>query len=110
MKLGETISPYIDSIIPLLLSINSQGKLPAGIKDNSTITICRICMVAPSVAASYVKSFYGMLCMLNAKLKNGDEKADATRGLCLVLQFIPDVMPSFFPQFIALAASWYEWC
>lgn len=106
VKLGPSIAPFVESILPLLLSINSQTRLAAGVKDNSTITIGRICMVVPAVAAPLVKNFYGILCMNNAKLKDTDEKSDATRGLCLVLQFIPEVMPEFFPQFVALVASW----
>ena len=107
VKVGETITPYIDSILPLLLSINSQTRLAAGVKDNSTITICRIAMVAPEVTAPLIKNFYGMLCMNTAKLRDTGEKSDATRGLCRALQVIPEVMPEMFPQFIALVASWY---
>lgn len=106
MKIGEAIAPYVESILPLLLAINSQTRLSAGIKDNSTITIGRICLAVPTLAAPQVRNFYGYLCMNIAKLRDTNEKVDATRGLCLVLQQIPDVFPDCFPQFVALVASW----
>ena len=51
------------------------------------------------------KAGMALLCMNIAKLRDTNEKVDATRGLCLVLQQIPDVFPDCFPQFVALVAS-----
>ena len=102
------IGPYVEMIMPLLIAIATQPRISAGIRDNSTIAICRICMVVPDVAAPYIQGIYGMLCLRSSNISEEKEKEDATRGLCNVLQVNANLLnPETFPAFAALAASWY---
>ena len=107
VRLGTNIGPYVEMIMPLLIAIATQPRISAGIRDNSTITICRICMVIPEVAAPYIQAIYGMLCLRSSNINEEKEKEDATRGLCNVLQVNSNLLNTeTFPAFANLAASW----
>ena len=102
---GEEIGHYAEAVLPLLISMLSQTHLPPGIRDNSTITVCRFCLFAPASCA-LVKDFFGALCLNVGKLADNLEKQQAARGLCQLLNREPSVFPSGFPQFAMMVASW----
>ena len=68
LRAGQSMAGFMDSILPLLVSFNVQTGLPAGIRDNSTIAICRSCLVIPQ-CIQYVQNHVGMLCMNVARLR-----------------------------------------
>ena len=68
LRAGNEMAVYLEAVMPLLISMNSQDRLPAGIKDNSTITICRFCLVIPQ-AIPYIHNYFGRLCANVAKLQ-----------------------------------------
>ena len=68
LRAGTEMALYAEAVLPLLISFNSQTRLPAGIKDNSTISICRYCLTVPQ-AIPYVRNCFGMLCTNVAKLR-----------------------------------------
>lgn len=68
LRAGTDMALYAEAVLPLLISFNSQTRLPAGIKDNSTITICRYCLTVPQ-AIPFVRNYFGMLCANVAKLR-----------------------------------------
>lgn len=106
LRLGEEMTPYGEMILPLLISMNSQARVSPGIKDNSTIAICRFCFVCPRVVP-YVVQYFPSLCMKVAKLRDTEEKEQATKGLCVIIQQAPEVFPECFHNFVAVVASWY---
>ena len=79
LRMGEEMTPYGEMILPLLISMNSQARVSPGIKDNSTIAICRFCFVCPRVVPYVVQYF----------------------------QQAPEVFPECFHNFVAVVASWY---
>ena len=124
LRAGQDMAVYTEVILPLLLSFNAQTRLPPGIKDNSTIAICRYCLMVPQ-AIGYVENYIGMLCTNVARLRyvndddddnhhdnqvmdrDGDEKEQATKGLCTIIHARPDQLPNIFPAFMTMVASWY---
>ncbi|CBK24079.2 uncharacterized protein [Blastocystis hominis] len=102
---GEEIGVYAEAVLPMLISMLSQPRMPPGIRDNSTTTVCRFCLFAPASAA-FVKDYFGALCLNVGKLADNLEKQQAARGLCQLLNREPSVFPSGFPQFAMMVASW----
>ena len=102
---GEEIGVYAEAVLPMLISMLSQPRMPPGIRDNSTTTVCRFCLFAPA-SAVFVKDYFGALCLNVGKLADNLEKQQAARGLCQLLNREPSVFPSGFPQFAMMVASW----
>lgn len=38
--------------------------------------------------------------------RDGAEKEQSSRGLCAILQAMPDLFPHDFPKFLLMVASW----
>lgn len=105
VKDGDEIKVYAEAIFPMLTSFISQTRLPPGIRENSTIVICRFCLFAPETV-SLAKDYFGVLCVNVGKLSDGLEKQQSARGLCQILNKEPSVFPAAFPQFAVMVASW----
>lgn len=106
LRIGEDMTPYGEMILPLLISMNSQARVSPGIKDNSTIAICRFCLVCPQVVV-FAQQYFPSLCMNVAKLRDTEEKEQAAKGLCVVIHRVPAVLNEHFPNFVAMVASWW---
>ena len=106
LRVGEEMTPYGEMILPLLISMNSQTRVSPGIKDNSTIAICRFCLVCPQVVA-FVQQYFPSLCMNVAKLRDTEEKEQAAKGLCVIVRQAPGVLDEHFHNFVAMVASWW---
>lgn len=99
------MSQFAESVLPMLLAVYAQPRIPAGVKNNSTITLCRFCMVTPAAVPLVAKSF-DSLCQDVAALQDTEEKAQAAYGLCAMVQQIPTLFPASFPIFLSMVASW----
>lgn len=93
---GPTMEPYLDRILPKLISIMTTPEIPRSLHENTAITIGRLGWVCPNQVAPRLPEFTTNLCLHLREIRSDIEKEHTLRGLCAMIRVNPHgVLASF---------------
>eukprot|EP00698_Gefionella_okellyi_P022922 TRINITY_DN768_c0_g1_i3.p1 TRINITY_DN768_c0_g1~~TRINITY_DN768_c0_g1_i3.p1 ORF type:complete len:770 (+),score=173.96 TRINITY_DN768_c0_g1_i3:391-2700(+) len=106
IRLGEGMADYAPAILSSLITLMTTPRLNTSLKDNIAITIGRLGMVVPAIAAPHLQVFLQAWCSTLRDMRDDDEKDSAFRGMCMMIKFNPaGAVPAFIYVCDAMA-SW----
>ena len=107
VKVGAEMRPYVEAILQRLIPIiNRHEATNKSLVENTAITIGRLGLVAPDLAAAPLESYVHPWCVALRTIRDDIEKEHAFKGLCAVIQLNPRAPLNAMPQLCDAFASW----
>ncbi|ODV61095.1 Kap104p [Ascoidea rubescens DSM 1968] len=90
LKLNEEeLKPYLDQLVPLLLSLLKSNQVQTTVLENAAITIGRIGICCPSAFAPFLSSFILEWTTHMKYLEENSEKESSFKGICNIISLNP---------------------
>jgi len=82
--------------------------LSSNLLENTAITLGRMGMIVAPILAQALGDFVSPMCVTLRRIRDGAEKEDACRGLCIMIKLNPGAAVPAFLYFTDCIASWYQ--
>ncbi|KAK8798768.1 hypothetical protein WA158_007852 [Blastocystis sp. Blastoise] len=91
-----------------MANINQLDELPDNIRDNCAVTFGRLCLAIPQEMSQFIGENYGELCTAISTLLDGREKDEASRGVCMIIQYNEEYVRTYFEKICTIICSWND--
>ncbi|EFA10900.2 Importin subunit beta-like Protein [Tribolium castaneum] len=106
IKFGADTRPYIPLVLNQLIEIINRPNTPKTLSENTAITIGRLGFVCPHDVAPMLQQFVRQWCISLRNIRDNEEKDNAFRGMCHMIQLNPGGVVNDFIFFCDAVASW----
>ncbi|KNC56479.1 transportin-1 [Thecamonas trahens ATCC 50062] len=106
MQVGDSLVPYVNTILERLIPIMNRPKTSRSLLENTAITLGRLGIHCTDLVAPHLDSFLMPWCTSLSSIFDDPEKDSAFRGLCLMIAANPDGATENFPLVCGAIASW----
>lgn len=113
VKVGAEMNPFVEVILQQLIPIINKHQemgLNKSLVENTAITIGRLGLVAPHLAAPHLQTFIMAWCISLRSIRDDIEKEHAFQGLCNMIKLNPraPVDSNSMLQLCDAIASWTQ--
>ncbi|EFA85888.1 transportin [Heterostelium album PN500] len=106
VRMPMDVKPFVKSILEKLIPIMQNVKLHRNIRENTSITLGRMGLVAPEVCAPHIDEFVQCWCMAIRGKVDDQEKDSAFRGMWMIISTNPTDSVKHLVYICDAIASW----
>jgi transportin-1 len=108
LQLGPQFQPFVQHLLPRLMTIMNTHDAPAPILENAAIAIGRLGLACSDEIAPELGTFAGPFLQALKDVRDNEEKDSAFRGLCQLIGKNPTGLGGHLTTFVIAAAKYGE--